>query len=102
MVEVEVFQSFHCREVDGADPHGGAGGFTIGELALQYRGEVFLVRPVLVAGVIGELFPDPSDGRYFQHLVRYAICDGSPSAGKAATAVAWSSAFFLVAVDIMT
>src|SRR5690606_13907914 len=40
---------------------------TIGDLTLQQGGEVFLVGPVLVAGLVGEVAPAPSDGRCFQH-----------------------------------
>lgn len=62
---MKSFERDHCRDVGGADPHGDAGGFTIGELALHHRGKVFLGRAVVVVGVIGELFPDSSDGRCF-------------------------------------
>ena len=49
------------REVRGADPHGGALGLAVGDLPLQHRGEVLLVGPVLVAGLVGDLLPAPSD-----------------------------------------
>src|SRR5213078_4142168 len=62
VVEVEVLQCLHGREVGGADAHDGAFGLPVGDLALQQGGQVLLVRPVLVAGLGGELFPECADG----------------------------------------
>lgn len=57
VVEVEVLQGLHGREVGGADPHDRSGGFPVGGLALQDRGQVFLMRPVFVAGLGSQWFP---------------------------------------------
>ena len=43
VVEIEVFERFHYREVRRAYPYDRARRLTIGELAAQYRCEVFLV-----------------------------------------------------------
>ena len=67
VVEVKVLEGLDRGEMGGADPHRGARGLAFGELALQDGGEVFLVGPVLPAGVVGELFPHPPDGRHMQH-----------------------------------
>ena len=34
------------------------GGLAVGDLTFQHRGQVLLVRPVLVAGLVGEVLPD--------------------------------------------
>ena len=78
VVEVEVLQRLHRREVRGADPHGGAGGLAVGDLALQDRGQVLLVRPVLVAGLVGEFFPEAPDRRGLQHPGQVGQHRGQP------------------------
>lgn len=67
VIEVEVLQGLDRREVGGADPHDGALGLAVGDLALEERSEVFLVRPVLVPGLVGELFPAVGDGGDLEH-----------------------------------
>src|SRR6218665_2166976 len=59
VVEVEVLERLDRREMRCPDPHRRARGLTVGELALQDGGEVFLVWPVLLAGPAAEVFPDP-------------------------------------------
>jgi hypothetical protein len=43
VIEVEVLQRFDLREMRGADPHDGALGLAVGDLALQQRSEILLV-----------------------------------------------------------
>ena len=90
VVEVEVLEGFHRREVRGADPHRGAVGLAVGDLALQHRGQVLLVRPVLVAGLVGEFFPDTrrSSGSSTPGSGRPSSTASRP--GRAAWPVVWS------------
>jgi hypothetical protein len=61
VVEVEVLQGLHRREVGGADAHDAALGLPVGDLPLQQGGQVLLVRPVLVAGLsLSFNLPGPS------------------------------------------
>ncbi len=51
----------------GADAHDGALGFAVGDLALQQRGQVLLMGPVLLAGLGGQRLPERADGRCLEH-----------------------------------
>jgi len=51
-VEVEVFDSLAGREPGGADPQLGTGGVAGGDFPFQDGGEVVLVRPAGVAGLL--------------------------------------------------
>ena len=53
-VEVEVLDRLAGAEPGGADPQPGAGGVAGGDLAVQDGGEVLLVGPAGVAGVVGQ------------------------------------------------
>lgn len=53
MIEVEVFQGLSRRESRRADADGCTGGFPGGDFTGQYRGQVFLMGPAAVAGLLG-------------------------------------------------
>ena len=61
MVGVEVVQGLHRGEVSARDSQCRSVRFPVRDLALQDRGEVFLVGPALGAGLIAEGLPDPAD-----------------------------------------
>jgi len=72
-------------------PDGGTG--TVGDLPFQDGSEVFLVGPVRVPRLVGEVFPDPADGGGLQHpgqvgqFRRQAVRPGrggAPRRGRAA------------------
>ena len=50
VIEVEVLQGLHRREVRAGDPQAGAGGFPVGDLPLQDCGQVLLMRPPVLPG----------------------------------------------------
>src|SRR5690606_27455834 len=54
VVEVEVLQGLDRAEAGGADPQPGTGGVAGGDLTFQDRGQVVLVGPPGVAGVVGQ------------------------------------------------
>ena len=54
VVPVEVLEGLAGREPGGADPQLGAGGVAGGDFAFEDGGEVVLVGPAGVAGVVGE------------------------------------------------
>lgn len=87
MVEVEVLQRFDLREVGGADPHHGALGLPVSDLALKQGRQILLVGPVRIAGLGGQVLPAGADGGSFRTRVRWAIMDGKPSFGAAAMVV---------------
>ena len=61
-VPVELLDGLACGEPGGADPQLGAGCVAGGDLAVEDRGEVLLVGPARVAGVVGQpggCFGDP-------------------------------------------
>jgi len=70
VVEVEVLEGLDLREVRGPDPHDRAGVLRVRDLPFQDRDEVFLVRPVLLAGAIAELFTDLPDRGVFNARAR--------------------------------
>ena len=53
-VEVEVLQGLAGGEPGGPDPQLGAGGVAGGDFPFQHRGEVVLVGPAGVAGLVGQ------------------------------------------------
>ncbi len=53
-VPVEVLEGLAGREPGGADPQLGAGGVAGGDFAFEDRGEVVLVGPAGVAGLVGQ------------------------------------------------
>ena len=53
-VEVEVFEGLAGREPGGADAQLGAGGVAGGHLSFEHGGEVVLVGPAGVAGLVGQ------------------------------------------------
>lgn len=54
VVKVEIVQGFHRGEARGADPQSGAGGVAGGDLTLEHRGQVVLVGPAGIAGMVGQ------------------------------------------------
>ena len=54
VVEVEVFQGLVAGEPGRFDPQGRAGRFPLGDLAGEDRGEVFLMGPAGVAGLVAQ------------------------------------------------
>jgi hypothetical protein len=54
VIEVEVLQRLTGTEPGSTDPQVGAGGVTGGDLAFQDGGEVVLVGPAGVTGVVGQ------------------------------------------------
>jgi hypothetical protein len=54
VVPVEVVEGFAGREPGPADALGGAGGVAGGDFAFEHGGEVVLVCPAGVAGLVGE------------------------------------------------
>jgi len=53
LVEVEVLDRLDRGHLGGADPQPGAGGVAGGDFSLEDGGEVVLVGPAGVAGVVG-------------------------------------------------
>ena len=66
MVEVEVVQGLDRTEAGRADPKSGAGGVAGGDLAFQDRGQVVLMGPPGVAGVVGQARGGLGDPRRLQ------------------------------------
>ena len=54
VVEVELLQVLCAGEPRGLDPQGGPGGFAFGDFAGEDRGQVFLVGPAGVPGLVAE------------------------------------------------
>ena len=65
-VEVEVLERLHGAEPGGADPQLGAGGVAGGDFAFEHGGEVVLVGPAGVAGLVGQPGGGLGDPRCFQ------------------------------------
>jgi hypothetical protein len=53
-VEVEVVQCLDCGEAGGADAQVGAGGVAGRDFAFEHRGQVVLMGPAGVAGLVGQ------------------------------------------------
>ena len=63
MIGGEVLQRLHLRKVGSLDPEGVAVRFPVCDLWLQHRGEVVLMGPALIVGLVGELLPTVTDRR---------------------------------------
>ena len=89
VVEVEVVDGLDRGHPGGADPEPGAGGVAGGDLAFEDRGQVVLVGPAGVAGVVGQAgrgLRDPGclerDGQVGDLLQRVSASAGASGAAS--------------------